>query len=367
MSNKIIIIGGGPVGCYTAQLLKIYGYSPLVVEEHHEIGRPIHCTGLIGKRVFDEKRPFVIPANSIINRINGATIHYDNQNFSIERKNVAFVIDRERFDKDLSKGLDILYGRKFIGIEKSKSGYIIETDQDQLFADTIIGADGANSTVRKFLNPDSEIKCNKGVQLRIRVRSARKDLVEVYLKKSLFFWMVPESEDVMRIGTISENPYRDLQDFLKEEKIKGEIIERFGGLVAIGICKNTVKDNIALVGDAACQLKPLSYGGVYFGLKAASILASCIKENRILEYDALWKKELLTEIKIGLKARQIYNELEQEELKKIFKLLKNQKSLIEKIGDFENHSRLILEILKKPNIYPQIGDLFYLLIKKILA
>ena len=94
MSKRIIIIGAGPVGCYTAQALKAYGYSPLLIEEHAEVGKPVHCTGLVGSKVFSEKRPFRVPTTSIINEINGAVIHYDNQHFEVERKGVAYVIDR---------------------------------------------------------------------------------------------------------------------------------------------------------------------------------------------------------------------------------------------------------------------------------
>ncbi len=366
MNPRIVIVGAGPIGCYLAQLLKKQGAKPLIIEEHNEVGRPVHCTGLIGHKVFAEKRPFRLSSRAITNIINGAVIHYDRQYFSIHRERVAYVIDRERFDKELSQGLDILYQNRFLGLEKSKSGYIVETNQDEISADIVVGADGANSTLRKILNRDANgISHYQGIQLRIKTKPRYKDLVELYLKAPSFFWVVPEAQDIVRVGTISENPHKDLVGFLKETKIKGEILERFGGVVAVGICPHTVRENIALVGDAACQMKPLSYGGIYFGLKAASILASCIKERRLQEYDSRWKRELVSEIKIGLKARQFYRRLDKDELSKIFWILKTQKSLIEKIGDFENHSRLLLEIIKKPRLYPQIGTLLPMFFKKI--
>lgn len=364
MSKKIVIVGAGPIGCYTAQLLKEYGYDSLLLEEHSEVGRPLHCTGLVGRKIFSEKRAFMPPASSILNEINGAIIHYNNQSFAIKRKGVAYVIDREKFDKGLSKGLNIHYNNRLLGIEKCRNGYIIDTEKDQLFADIIIGADGSNSSVRNVINNNTNnISSYKGIQFRIKTKLKDPDLVEVFLKDSFFFWIVPESSDIVRIGTISDNPYQNLQDFIKEHKIKGEILDKFGGLVSIGICKNTVKDNIALVGDAACQLKPLSYGGIYFGLRAAAILADCIKRNRLNDYDALWKKELAFEIKIGLKVKELASRLDKKDLEKVFKLLKEQKLLIEKMGDFENHSRFVLDMLKSPHIYPQLGNLIRIIFK----
>jgi flavin-dependent dehydrogenase len=321
---------------------------------------------LVGSRLFSDKRAVPIPRASIINIVNGANIHYENQSFTIKRKNVAYVVDREKFDKELSRGLDIVYGKKFLGLEKSGSQYIIETDRGEFPADTVIGADGANSAMHGIVSPQDDPEQCRGVQIRIRLgKSRRKDMVEVYLKESFFIWMVPESDDVVRLGVISENPYNDLQDFIKKEGVKGEILEKFGGLVTIGVCARSVKDNLVLVGDAACQLKPLSYGGLYFGLKSAEILASCIKRGRIDDYDSLWRKQLGSEISIGLKIREVYNRLGKDGLISVFTLLKENKDLIEKVGDFENHSRLLLEIIKKPSLYPHIGSLFRVLFKAI--
>lgn len=366
MTKRIVIIGAGPIGCYLSQILRAYGFQPLLIEEHSEVGRPVHCTGLVGNKVFEDNKPFNVSTSSVINVINGAVVHYDDQQFVIHRKKVAYVIDREKFDKELSKGLDILYQNKFLGIERNKSGYTIETDKDELFADIVIGADGANSATRRILNSGADVRIYKGIQLRLRFKARHKDLVEVYFRRPSFFWIVPEVQDILRVGTISENPYTDLQNFLREINIKGEILDRFGGVVAVGICQATVKDNIALVGDAACQMKPLTYGGIYFGLESARILASCIKENRLNDYDAEWKKKFVFEIKFGLKVRELYRRLDSKEIEKIFSLLRKQKSLIEKMADFENHSHLILEIIKNPALYPRIGELFYLLFNKIL-
>jgi flavin-dependent dehydrogenase len=321
---------------------------------------------LVGSKIFDEDGPLKVPSSSIINTINGAVIHCDGDYFTVERKGVACVVDRERFDKELSNGLEILYQNRFLGLEKDSSAYIIETDKEEVEGDIVVGADGANSAVRKTLGQEAGLKYYKGIQLRMKMRPAHKDMVEVYLKHPSFFWIVPESESVVRFGTISDNPYKDLQSFLKESRMKGEILEKFGGIIAIGGGFDTVKGNVALVGDAACQLKPLTYGGIYFGLKAASILASCIRRERLKDYDRLWKKELDFEIRIGLKAKEIYARLNPEELKKIFKLVKRHKAIIEKVGDFDNHSRAIVEILKKPTLYPQISDLLQIFFRKLL-
>ena len=365
MKKKIIIIGAGPVGCYTGKLLKNNGFDPLILEEHAEIGKPVHCTGLVGSNLFTEKDFKFITKKSVINTINGAKIHYDGESFTLKRKNVAYVVNREKFDKEIGRGLDIFYENRFIGLEKDRKGYTVITDKGDFYADILIGADGANSSVRRLFGVENKVNYFKGLQFRIKCEIPDQNIVDVYLNKPDFFWIVPESHNTARVGVISENPHKDLQDFMFKYKIKGTVLERFAGVVALGAGLNTVRDNIVLVGGAACQVKPLSYGGVYFGMRAAMILVDSILKGRLADYDVLWKNKLYSEIRIGLKLKDIYNKLSQQDLKKIFYLLKHNKNFIEETGNFESHSRLFLELLKRPGTYSQAGDLLKIIFKSV--
>ena len=50
----VVVVGGGPAGLITARDLAADGFSVLVLEEHAEIGAPVHCTGVLGSDAFDE-------------------------------------------------------------------------------------------------------------------------------------------------------------------------------------------------------------------------------------------------------------------------------------------------------------------------
>ena len=43
----VVIVGAGPVGGHTANLLVKKGHRVLLLEEHNEIGRPFQCAGLV--------------------------------------------------------------------------------------------------------------------------------------------------------------------------------------------------------------------------------------------------------------------------------------------------------------------------------
>ena len=375
---EIVIVGAGPIGCYTAQLLKNEGINARIIEEDQEVGKPIKCAGLVGKQVF-EKTLLPLSESSIINRIDGASFFYGNDNFQINREGVAYVIDRERFDKNLSEGLEVECGKRVVEIKEGKTGYILKTNEDDIFADLVIGADGANSRVRKYINfidngyvKDKKrgyIKCYLGVQYRIKVEEnlLYSKITQVHLREGIpfFIWVIPEGNNIIRVGVISENAHEDLIGFLREFKIKGEIIGKLAGMIPVGFTTNYYK-NIALVGDAAVQVKPLTGGGIYYGLKSAELLAKCITDNMLDEYDKRLKKKFGREIKFGLKARKLYEEINGKELKNIFMIFKKNAGIIEKAANFENHSVIFIEILKNPGMFRDASQILSRNIRKLL-
>jgi len=360
---RIVIVGAGPIGCYIGQLLRKNSINPLIIEEHKEIGRPVHCAGVVGKEVFkDAKIP--ISRNSIKTEIDGAQIFYGKESFSLNRKAVACVVDREAFDKNLGEGLDVKYETKFLGFESTKTGCILETDKGDLEADVIIGADGAMSRVRDAAGLNNGVRYFSGAQFRIAVKSDIGNIVKVYIKKPFFSWIVPENNGVVRTGIISSNPYSDLKEFVEEAGLEGDVLDKFGGIIPIGTCQ-MVKDNVALVGDAACQVKPLTHGGLYYGMRGAEILADCIIKKRLYEYDAIWKERYGNEIKLALYFKSLYEKLNEKDLGIVFEILRLSAKKIENMGDFENHSLVLIEILKDKEVQSRLGAVLWNMLKSV--
>jgi geranylgeranyl reductase family protein len=367
---KIVVVGAGPVGCYTAQLLKHYGIKTKIIEEHKEIGKPVKCAGIIGKQVFKNTLlPF--SEDSIVNQINGALIFYKGDSFLIERQDVAYVIDRERFDKELSKDLEIECGRRLVGIEADGEGYRLETNLGDIYADMVIGADGPRSRVREFIEKESgeenDLRYYYGFQYRVKLEKGipldKVNFTQVHTREGnpFFIWIIPEGKKIVRLGIISKDGKgKEELDCFREGlniTLGSEIIDSLAGVIPIGWRGRNVYKNIALVGDAACQVKPLTGGGIYYGLKSAEILAEGIRNNRLDEYDRKLKEKFGKEIKFGLKARKLYEEIQDKELKNMFLLFKKNAGLIERVADFENHSIIFKEILKNPKIFIDAGKI----------
>ncbi len=376
---KILIVGAGPIGCYTAQLLTGMGYHPVLLEEHHQVGRPVKCAGIVGKQVFEKTR---IPPSreSIINVIHGAFIACQGENFTIQRPSVAYIINREQFDLNMSQGLEIHLKQKVKSIEKSNNTYLVRTKEGEEWeADILIGADGPDSVVRDFLlrhildNQRSErgILSYYGVQYRLDVKNWKEKIdsrmVQVYFYQGIpfFLWMIPEDDRTIRLGIIGKNGRKMLDSFIAERQIDAEMIDRITGKIALGLIP-VYGENIALVGDAACQVKPLTGGGIFYGLQSAEILADCIGRQRLSEYDKRYREKFGTEIRFGMKARKFFEGLDSDELNELFRILQKNARLIENLADFENHFILFKELAKRPAIFMDAGKILSYFIKDLM-
>ena len=143
---KVTVIGAGPAGLFTSQYLDKAGFKVKIIEEHKSIGKPVSCSGLIGRDFFDHFKQFDFK-DSIKNRIDGAKIFFGNESFELNRKGVSFVVDRTLFDQSLSNGLEVSLDERFQSFDRNKETISIKTNKRKFNTDLLIGADGPSSRV----------------------------------------------------------------------------------------------------------------------------------------------------------------------------------------------------------------------------
>lgn len=370
--GRIVIVGAGPVGCCTAQLLKKIGYNPILIEEHIEVGKPVQCAGIVSSDIISMVKPFITD-DAVINTVNGFSINTPwEESFTIKKEGVAIILNREKFDTSLGKGLKIHLGEKLSSIEQQNGIYLVKTTLGKEYeADILIGTDGVDSLVReyllkKYMNKKSyrntKLDYYFGLQYQIELSDPNQllnsNVIQVFFDEDIpfFIWIVPENSQLLRIGVVSEQGKKILDRFIREKNIKGRIRGIVTGKIPVGFIP-TSSQGIALVGDAACQIKPLTGGGLSYGLQSAQILVDCIKEGELEQYDERWKKKFGQEIRFGIRARKIYEKLDGNQRAELFQLFKNNSDFIEQVVDFDNHSKLFKEVFQRPKLVLEAGKL----------
>jgi digeranylgeranylglycerophospholipid reductase len=169
---EIIVAGGGPAGCFTAQQLVAKKIQVAVVEEHSTIGEPLHCAGLVTKRVFDISN---CSQNRIVqNKIFGAHVHSpDGATLTIGGEKLhALVIDRQHFDHTLAQaaqtaGADLLTGHKVVSAKKQDQAIILSIQQNEriktIQCNLLIGADGSHSHIRNTFGFPKPVEILQGI------------------------------------------------------------------------------------------------------------------------------------------------------------------------------------------------------------
>ncbi|NQU98250.1 NAD(P)/FAD-dependent oxidoreductase [Candidatus Woesearchaeota archaeon] len=318
---KITVIGGGPIGCYTASLLSKDNEVTLY-EEKKEVGLPIQCTGILSDTIHE-----IIPIKKdfVANKIWSTRVYSPNNKFlRIDFKKPNIIIYRNKFDQHfrdraLKNGAKIVHKHRFTGKKEVLS---LETrKKKKIDYKMLIGADGPLSKVSE-LNGLGKRKYLQGVQALIKKKND--NVIDFYPHIGTYAWAVPQTEDVLRVGVATEkNAMKIFKEFSK--RYKGKLLGWQGGLIPLHNPKlQTAKNNVYLVGDAAAQIKNTTGGGLIPGLISAEELKKAIDND--LDYDKLWRKRIGKSLWTHYFVRNIMNNFDDDDWNRLIQLF-NKKSM----------------------------------------
>jgi geranylgeranyl reductase family protein len=374
----VIVVGAGPVGGFIASAISKAGFNVTLLEEHRIIGRPVQCAGLVSNRVFDILGKKI----GVINEVKGAKVHSPSGKILdfVSRKPKAWVINRGEFDgaiakKAVNNGCQLALGSKVTSCKRQDNGIIVEVkknrNNEKIKSQLVIGTDGVGSIVARsfgFLKP-GEVISGFGAECSGN-RDIDSEFVDIIVGNKIapgfFAWVIPTGEEA-RIGLCTsqgkKNTYQYFLKLLSHPVVK----ERMGdvkidhyitGAIPLGPMKKPYSEGIMLAGDAACQVKPLSGGGIYLGLlcgkHCADVAISALENDDVSEYglahyEKRIKNDVGRELKRAYALRKIYVELKDKHLEEGFSVLSDEKilKLISEQGDIDYPSGLTKAVLKK--------------------
>lgn len=348
--KDVVVVGASVAGLSTANECAKKGLRTVVVEEHGKIGFPVKCSGLYSRRICKLVK---IRKSFVEHAVRGARFHSPSGYcFEVKKTGVAaYVIDRAALDRHMAgeavaNGAEIITNTKFKSLEVTDRGIVVETNRSRLEAKAVAGCDGANSIVSGYVDSAKVTKLHGLIA--ITNGENRSDFVDLYFDNKkypgFFAWKIPRgSTTEYGVAARAGHATSAFQRFLAENNVKKH--STLSGMIPMGFRK-TYAERILLVGDAACQVKPLTGGGVVYSLICSKTAADTFNEaiicNRfdgsfMKRYEDRWKKQVAGNIRLGLAIRKIYSCMPNWQIDLAMRLLgfAPVKRFVEKFGDMD--------------------------------
>ena len=371
--HDVVIIGGGPGGLYAARELSASGFDVVVLEEHSQIGSPVHCTGILGADAYTE---FDLPRNAVLNQLRTARFYSPlGQTFEYTPDRIeAVVVDRKVFDETLklqavAAGATIAPESRAVSIAMDSDAATVGLADRSVKARACILACGANYVLQRMLGLGTPSVFLHSAQAELPVQCDAEE-VEIHFGSAIapkgFAWVVPVrrgASHYVRVGLMSDgNPAALFRDFVEA------VSDRWGirdvpltaprrKVLPLAPISRTFGDRLLVIGDAADLVKPTTGGGIYYSIVsaglAAQVLAECLRSddldcNALAKYENHWRKRLDPELKIQLAFRKYGQRLTDNDMEQLFDLVRTDGviPLLRKAADFNQQRGLILSLFR---------------------
>ncbi|MEA1928550.1 MAG: NAD(P)/FAD-dependent oxidoreductase [Candidatus Auribacterota bacterium] len=306
MDNRetdIIVVGGGPAGCYAAWAAAEKGLNCRLLEEHTAIGLARHDPGWLIDTPFTEQLADRIKENLLIRRMTAFRVRDPFTGDILEDvPGGGYIVRRDLLERELAiraanAGAQILLKTRCTGFLKEKGRVIgVKTDREdlpELRAPVVICADGLHSTrdglAAGEITAEENLDFGSGVNLELaNLKDTEPGTVELYLTATNrdlnYKHLVVHEEGQCFLSFSSLANFVEVKertDNILSEKLRraqclhigGYLSRRHSGL----FLKTIVKDGVIFIGDASGGGGAIH--GMIQGCLAAGVAAQAIEKG----------------------------------------------------------------------------------------
>jgi len=311
----VIVIGGGPAGCYAALAAAKKGCRVAMFEEHGAIGRPRHDPGWLMKSDFAESIISALGKAVICNKVQEFRVCHAESGDQIEKSTMGgYLVRRDLLEKEIAAlaiqaGASLFLKTKVTKLVRQDGKVAaIETNSDVIpkaRGEIFICADGIRSSRGGFalsegLCEGGEIR--SGISYLLANADVSAGVIEHFLSSDPLlnyrcFWTHHKSASFFYVqSSTAFHELKERGDNVISRKLKDAYPVEVSGYARASSGKyakyfeNMVRDNVIFVGDASGGAGNIH--GMIQGHFAGAVAASAIKEKdissgRLFEYQDL--------------------------------------------------------------------------------
>lgn len=389
-----IVIGGGPVGSYTAQHLAKLGVHVTVFEEHPTVGLPSHCAGHISIKSLKAMGLYPLPDGIVENTFCAANFYSpQGTKFSLHLScPVTVALNRARFDQYLAAQAEAA-GARFALSSRVQSlllenghvkGVNVQTNdaREMVRAKIVIDAEGVSSRLLRQ-TPATPLKASGlvyAVETEVEgVQDVEADAVEVYFGKAyapgFYGWLIPRRDGTAKLGLATNrgNPREHLKCLMtkhpvaKKQLAKAKITKiGYHAITLGGPTPKAYADGFLAVGDCASQVKPTTGGGVIFGLtcakEAAAVANQALQQGDVsADFLQAYQKRcddlLGFDVRVMLWLRRFLDSLSDKKLDEMLRVC-GRLGVDRALGDVDEidfQGKLLLKVMGKPAVFAALA------------
>jgi len=316
----VVVIGAGPAGAMTAQVVAKKGLTVSLIERKSTVGVPVRCGEGIGikglSRSVHVKDEWVLNTIKTIEMVSPDGLHVP-----ISAIDESYVVDRTLMDADLVKQA-VKCGASYYNnccievVERLADGTYRAQSKNYEFCSTIVVcADGVESRVARDLGWDTRLlpeNIHSCCFAHVHHQSIKSEIASLYYGSHIapggYAWVFPRSEGTANVGLgvigsqcRKGTPQKCFHQFITTY-FPGATIdnEHVGGVPAARWVKPLVKGGALLVGDAARQVNCVSGGGIAYALHAGTIAGEAIGDafaegnvnyKKLKNYEKKWASD----------------------------------------------------------------------------
>ncbi|AJW71200.1 NAD(P)/FAD-dependent oxidoreductase [Nitrosopumilus adriaticus] len=384
----LVVVGGGPAGSSAAFAAAKNGIKVALLEKENSIAETVRTSGVTWIKNIKE---FGIP-DDCFNPIKNFSFCSPNNEVmisdSVPRAAVLDVRKSYRWLAQQAKesGADIFLKVNVNNVIKNEEGDIVgvtgigPNGKITFHSKVVIDASGFPSTLCKAMGFVSQWKrFGAGAEYEVKAENVESDtwwlMVGQQYSPAGYAWIFPLGNNIVRIGVGVGKPESDVDPTQRLKELmdsKVGPIKKLGKLTPIefhyglipndGLSRDTVFNNLILVGDSAGQANPLVLEGIRYAIKfgrvAGKVASEAIKSGKtdkdaLKPYEENWRKAIESKINSAGKVQDRWIGLSDEEWDKELDIIKELNS--EEFIDFIKAEFGLSNMVKLATHHPKLA------------
>ncbi|HLX07740.1 MAG TPA: geranylgeranyl reductase family protein [Thermoanaerobaculia bacterium] len=282
----VIVVGAGPAGCAAAYDLAKSGVEALILEKRN-FPRTKPCGGALTTKAVKALRFSIAPVIRVVVTDFVAAREFTKSKRLRSRYPVGAMTVREELDdfvlhQTIAAGATMQKIDRLLEITSDDESVTVKLESGSIRAKFLIGADGANSSVRHLIDANEQVQFGFAIEAQVKGHAVDPAMIfDFGMVPRGYGWIFPKG-DHYNVGLYTYDARfgimpGQLRAYVKQKALAADCEHVVGHPLGLGGWRHAPdRKRIFLVGDAAGLCEPLLGEGIYYAISSGQMAAAAV-------------------------------------------------------------------------------------------